>query len=211
MKDWFGKAYDYLVQTLGSLIIRQRWTDYKRWTDFTDNKWITPEILKEVIQYSNPPYRFFNWWLRFANFVGKVFGILKLGKIERISVHYFLQALINLKQTGNCFLRAIYKLQSFNSFKVLGQGLGSLKFWTESVGILKVLGQGLAIIRIPLQILGIEKILGICNTIIRILLQIFGSVKIQGTSCVTQYVSWQHFKTWQEWANATGGKWYFMC
>jgi hypothetical protein len=81
----------------------------------------------------------------------------------------------------------------------------------KSVEFFKVLGKGLAIIRIPLQILGIEKILGICDVTIKIPLQISGNVKIQGTSCVTQYVSWQHFKTWQEWANATGGKWYYMC
>jgi len=211
MKDWEGKSYDYKVQSLGSLIVTQRWTDYKRWTDFPDGKWYPPEVFEAIERYENPQHKFFWWWLRFANFVGKVFGVLKLGKIERISVHYFLQVLVSLRQTGSCFVRAIYRLQLLDSFKVLGQGLGFLRFWVKSVGVFKVLGKGLAIIRIPLQILGIEKILGICDVTVKIPLQISGNVKIQGASCVTQYVSWQHFKTWQEWANATGGKWYYMC
>jgi len=211
MKDWFGKAYDYLAQTLGSLIIKQKWTDYKKWTDFYNGKWCSPEMFETIEGYEEPQYKFFWWWIRFANTVRKIFGVLKLGKSEKISVYYFLQALINLKQTGSCFFRTIYKLQLFNSFKVFGQGSVLLKFWPESIGILKFLSQELAIVRILLQILGIGKILGICSITTIILLQISGNAKIQGASCVTQYVSWQHFRTWQEWANATGGKWYFMC
>jgi hypothetical protein len=45
----------------------------------------------------------------------------------------------------------------------------------------------------------------------KILLQIRGDVKVQGDACITQYVSWRHFSTWQDWANATGGKWYYKC
>jgi hypothetical protein len=211
MKDWQGKSYDYKVLRIGNLIAIQRWTEYKKWTDFPNGKWGTLEMFKAIERYEDPPYKFFWWWLRFANFVRKILGILKLGKIEKISVHYFLQALASLKQAGSCFFRAIYKLQLLNSLKVLGQVLGSLKFWINPVGFLKALGQGLAIIRISLQILGIEKVLGICSVIIRILVQPSGNVKIQGISCVTEYVSWQHFGTWQDWANATGGKWYYMC
>ena len=211
MKNWQGKNYDYIILSLGNLIVIQKWSDYKKWTDFPDGKWCTPEMFKAIERYENPQYKFFWWWLRFANFVKGIFGVLRLGEIENISVHYFLQILTNLKQTGSCFFRAIYKLQLLNSLKVLGQGLGSLKFWTNPIGILKALGQGLAIIRIPLRILGIEKVLGICSIIIRSFLQISGNVKIQGTSCVTEYVSWQHFGTWQNWANTTNGKWYYMC
>jgi hypothetical protein len=211
MKDWFGEAFDYLIQNLGNLIVPQRWTDYKKWTDFPNGKWITLEMLRAIGNYANPPYKFFWWVLRFAIFFGKILGVLKVLITEKISIHYSLQSLASLKQTGICWFRVIYKIQISNLLKALGQGLESLKFWIISTGILKTLGQGLAIIRIPLQILGIEKVLGICNIIIRIFLQIFGNVKIQGSSCATQYVSWQHFETWQEWANTTGGKWYYMC
>ena len=34
MKDWLGRAWDSVVQSLGGLIVRQRWTDYKQWADF---------------------------------------------------------------------------------------------------------------------------------------------------------------------------------
>jgi len=151
MKDWQGKNYDYIILSLGNLIVIQRWSDYKKWTEFPDGKWCTSEIFKAIERYESPQYKFFWWWLRFANFIKGTFGILK------------------------------------------------------------ALGQGLAIIRIPLQILGIKKVLGICNVIIEISLQISGNVKIQSASCVTEYVSWQHFGTWQDWANTTGGKWYYMC
>jgi len=211
MKDWFGKAYDYLVQSLGNLIVPQKWTDYKKWTDFSDGKWITLETLRTIGNYANPSYKFFWWYLRYAIFVRKISGILKLGKIEKTSVHYLLQILTNLRQTGMCLFKAIYKLQIFNLLKVLSQSLSSLRFWIISTGTLKTLGQGLTIIRIPLQILEIIKVFGFCDVIIKILVQTFGTVKIQGNACATEYVSWQHFGTWQDWANTTGGKWYYMC
>jgi hypothetical protein len=152
MKDWFGKAYDYIVQTLGNLIIKQKWTDYKKWTDFTEGRWITPEILKEAIQYSNPPYKFFVWWLRYAVFI--------MGKI-----------IINIKIAGTIGIRAVYKLN------------------------------------VP----GTVKIIGLCNLIVKILISAFGNVKIQGNACISQYVPWYRFSTWQEFANATNNKWYFKC
>jgi hypothetical protein len=211
MKDWQGKSYDYTILRLGNFIVPQKWINYEKWTDFPEGKWITQEMMKAIEYYENPKYKFFWWWLRFANFVRKILGVLKLKGDIKFFIPYFLQVLAKLEQTGSCLFRVIYKLQLLNSLKVLGQGLAQLKFWIISTGIFKALGQGLVIIRISLQILGIEKILGICNVIIRILLQISGDVKIQGASCATQYVSWQHFGTWQEWSNTTGGKWLYIC
>jgi len=153
MRDWLGKTWDFLVESVGGLIARQRWVDYKKWTDFPDGRWVSPEMMRtiESERYENPPYKFFWWYLRFGNFIGKILEVLK------------------------------------------------------------VLGQGLAIIRLPLQILGVIKVLGFCNVIVRFFIQASGNVKVQGNACVTEYVSWQHFGTWQDWANATGGKWYYKC
>jgi hypothetical protein len=71
MKDWLGKAWDFLIQGVGSLIVRQKWTDYKQWTDFggfwlfkAEYRWV---VSNERIQ--NPSYKFFWWWLRYGVFV----------------------------------------------------------------------------------------------------------------------------------------------
>ena len=213
MRDWLGKTWDFLVESVGGLIARQRWVDYKKWTDFPDGRWVSPEMMRtiESERYENPPYKFFWWYLRFGNFIGKILEVLKVSIMGKISVYYFLRSLASLRQRGICLLKVNYKLQVFNFLKVLGQGLGSLRFWLIPKGVLKVLGQGLAIIRLPLQILGVIKVLGFCNVIVRFFIQASGNVKVQGNACVTEYVSWQHFGTWQDWANATGGKWYYKC
>jgi hypothetical protein len=214
MKDWLGRTWDFLVQGVGGLIVRQRWVDYKQWGDF-EGSWIPKSDYKPIDLYEeirNPIYKFFWWWLRYVVFiVGKISGVVKVVSVGIVRGVYSLVILVVIKPSGLCLMRVIYRLRSLGSIKVLGQGLGSLKFWIIPKENLKVLGQSLAIIRILLQILGIEKVLGICSIIIRIILQASGNVKIQGASCVTEYVSWQHFGTWQDWANATGGKWYYMC
>jgi len=159
MRDWFGRAWDFVVKSIGGLAINQRWVDYKRWTDF-GGSWF-PKAYYQLAghdeRFRKPLHKFFWWWLRYAVFI--VGGVVE----RRVLV------------------------------------------------LLKVLVQGLAIIRIPLQILGLVKFLGGCKLVTKYLVNGSGSIKVQGKSCVTQYVSWQHFKTWQEWANATGGKWYYMC
>ena len=214
MRDWFGRAWDFIIQSVGSLIVRQRWTDYKRWTDFggwwlskAEYKWV---VLNEKIQ--NPNYKFFWWWLRYAVFiVGKIIGRVKAFGAVGIRGVYRLNVLGVVKGLGSCVMRGVYRLNVLGRCGVQGSVLSGIRCWLYFSGLLKVLGRGLAIIRIPLQVLGLVKFLGVCNLIMRVFVGGSGNIKVQGKSCVTQYVSWQHFKTWQEWANATGGKWYYMC
>jgi hypothetical protein len=154
MRDWLGKAWDFLMQTVGSLIVEQRWTDYKRWTDF-GGSWLpkveykSVELNKEI---KNPSYKFFWWWLRYAVLI----------------------------------IRGV-------------------------IGRIKAFGQAIAIVGIPLQVLRLIKVLGVCNLFMQIFVRGVGNIKVQSGVCVSQYVSWRHFGTWQDWANATNGKWYYKC
>jgi hypothetical protein len=116
MKDWMGKSYDYIIERLGSLITKQKWKKFKKWTDFPDGKWKSLEMTKETFNYSDPPYKFFWWWLRY-------YGIIKEHKIDKTEM----------------------------------------------------------------------------------------KLEIEVNICATQYISWQHFSTWQEWSEATGGTWYYWC
>jgi hypothetical protein len=214
MKDWLGKAWDFLMQGLGSLVVRQRWTDYKQWGDF-EGSWL-PKVeyksvdLKEEIK--NPNYKFFWWWLRYAVFIiGGIVGRIKAFGIAGVKGVYRLNMSGAIRCLSFCIMRGIYRLSILGSCRVQGVVSSWFKYWLYPLGVFKILGRVEAIIKIPLQVLGLIKILGVCNLIMRIFVRGAGNIKIQSNSCVNQYVSWQHFGTWQDWATATNGKWYYMC
>jgi hypothetical protein len=214
MKDWLGRAWDFVVQSLGGQIARQRWTDYKQWTDFSGS-WLAKVEYKSIDlneEIRNPSYKFFWWWLRYAVLIiGGVIGRIKAFVVIGVRGVYRLDVLGSVRSFGSCVIRGIYRLNILGRCKVQGVISSWFKYWLYPLGLLKILGKGLAIVRIPLQILGLMKLSGICNLIIRILVSGSGNIKIQSNSCVSQYVSWQHFGTWQDWANATNGKWYYKC
>jgi hypothetical protein len=80
-----------------------------------------------------------------------------------------------------------------------------------AIGNLKIFGQALVLIGTLLQILGVVRILGVCNVMMQVIVQSSGNLAVQGLACCMQYVTWQRFSTWQEWANATGGRWFYQC
>ena len=214
MRDWFGRAWDFVVKSIGGLAINQRWVDYKRWTDF-GGSWL-PKAGYQLAGYDErfrkPSHKFFWWWLRYAVFiVEKVIGRVKAFGVVGVRGVYRLNVLGVVKGVSSCVIRGVYRLDVLGKCKVQGAISSWFRYWIYFSGLLRILGQGLAIIRIPLQVLGLVKLLGICNLIMKVLVSGSGNIKVQGKSCVTQYVSWRHFNTWQEWANATGGKWYYMC
>ncbi len=49
MRDWIGKAWDFLIQAVGGLVVIQRWTDYKQWTDF-GGSWLSKADVLVVSQ-----------------------------------------------------------------------------------------------------------------------------------------------------------------
>ena len=214
MKDWLGRAWDFVVQGIGGLIVRQRWTDYKQWTDF-GGSWLSKTDYQSVDlieELKNPPYKFFWWWLRYAVLIiGGVLGRIKAFGIAGVRGVYKLSVLGAISGLGSCVMRGIYRLDILGNCKVQGVVSSWFKYWLYPLGFLKILGQGLAIIRILLQVLGVAKVLGACDAVLRMFIGGVGNIKVQGSSCVSQYVSWQHFGTWQDWANATNGKWYYKC
>jgi len=154
MRDWLGKAWDFLIQGVGGLIVKQRWTDYKRWTDF-GGSWLFKAEYRWVVvneEIRNPNYKFFWWWLRQAVFiVGKVVGRIKAFGVVGVKGNYKLNISEIIRSLGFCMMQGIYRLKSA------------------------------------------------------------GNIKVQSNFCISQYISWQHFGTWQDWANATNGKWYYRC
>jgi hypothetical protein len=214
MKDWLGKAWDFVVQSIGNLIVKQRWSDYKQWTDF-GGSWLAKidyKLINLNEKIRNPSYKFFWWWLRYAVLIiGNIVGLIKMDRIAGIRGVYRLSILGSIRSLGFCAMRGVYKLNVFGSCKVQGIVSSWFKYWLYPLGLLKILGQSLVIIKIPLQVLGLTKILGVCNLIMKIFVGGSGNIKIQSSSCISQYVSWQHFGTWQDWANATNGKWYYKC
>jgi hypothetical protein len=214
MKDWLGKAWDFVVQSIGGLIARQRWTDYKQWSDF-GGSWLskveysTANLVKE---FRNPSYKFFWWWLRYAVLIiGGVIGRIKAFGVVGVRGVYRLDILGPVRSLSSCVMRGVYRLNVLGRCKVQGGASVWFKYWLYPLGTIKILGQVSAIIRVLLQVLGRIKLSGICNLIMRIFVSGSGNIKIQSNSCVSQYVSWQRFVTWQDWANATNGKWYYKC
>jgi hypothetical protein len=203
------------------LVVNQRWTDYKRWTDFggswlskAEYKWV---ILNEKIQ--NPYYKFFWWWLRYAVLIAgevvgriKVFGVAGVERIYRSSisgVRFFVKSVGNIKvQSKSCISQRV-SWQHFGTWQdwtIATNGKWYYKCWSS---ISEVIEQVSAIIGMPFQVLGVIKILGVCNSFIRLFVESVGNIKVQSKSCISQRVSWQHFGTWQDWTIATNGKWYY--
>jgi hypothetical protein len=214
MRDWLGRAWDFLMQTAGSLIARQRWTDYKRWTDF-GGSWL-PKVEYKLVDLNegikNPSYKFFWWWLRYAVFIiGKVVGRIKAFGVAGVKGVYRLNISGVVRCLGSYVVRGVYKLSVLGNCKVQGVVSSWFKYWLYPLGVFRILGQASAIIGIPLRVLELVKVLGICDLVMRIFVGGAGNIKVQSSLCVSQYVSWQHFGTWQDWANATNGKWYYKC
>jgi len=63
--DWQGKSYDFLLDYLAySVNLKQRWTDYKKWTDFK-GKWVKSEsysTTNEIFEFIIDPCYKFLWW-----------------------------------------------------------------------------------------------------------------------------------------------------
>jgi len=69
MKEWEGKSWDYIIFKMGSKQITTRWTDFQRWTDFPNGRWLNIEAIKFFISFGDLRHKFFWWWLRFGSFV----------------------------------------------------------------------------------------------------------------------------------------------
>jgi hypothetical protein len=214
MRDWLGRAWDFVVQSVGNLIVRQKWKDYKRWSDF-GGSWLAKVDYKSVDlneEIKNPKYKFFWWWLRYAVFIiGRIVGRVKVFGMVGIKGVYRLNILEVFRCLGSCMMRGVYRVSILGRCEVRGVVSSWFKYWLYPLGLFIILGRVEVIIRIPLQILGLIKVLGVCNLIIKIIVSSSGNIKVQSNSCVSQRVSWQHFRTWQDWANATNGKWYYKC
>jgi len=72
MKEWLGKAYDYLYIKSGGFGIPNRWTKYKSWQDFMYGRWFPVPELELLESWSDPEHKFLWWKLRFAEAVAKI-------------------------------------------------------------------------------------------------------------------------------------------
>jgi hypothetical protein len=67
VKNWEGYAWDFVL-SWGNFILKQRWFDYNRWSDF-EGIWLPKSwynVDDAFKQLRNPWHKFFWWYLRYG-------------------------------------------------------------------------------------------------------------------------------------------------
>ena len=211
MKEWEGKSWDYIIFKMGSKQITTRWTDFQRWTDFPNGRWLNIEAIKFFISFGDLRHKFFWWWLRFGSFVW-LRGMIRIPIKLSLKVIIFLRNVAKILIKEKTILRAFYNLKFLGKVLIKGQIELITRLFEQILGKLLVKEKvSLKVLYSLFQVLGRVLVRGLTTLKTFYKVKIYGNNKINGSVCCSQYFVWTRFATWQDWVQATGGKWYFQC